>query len=98
MSIAALNEVTGADRRTLKKILKGTTPVGVHANGNLCTIAQAKRLHHRHIHRHAQAVVEDRAPAADRVAHAGFAEVNPERAEADGFAIEEFHGWRMVQS
>ena len=62
MSIAVLNEVTGAGMRTLKKILKGATPVGVHANGNLYTLAQAKRLQHRQIHRHAQAVVEDRAP------------------------------------
>ena len=54
---AVLNEVTGADRRTLKKILKGATLVCVHANGNLYTLAQAKRLPHRH----AQAVVEDRA-------------------------------------
>ena len=34
LTITALNEATGADRRTLKKILYDVTPVGVHANGN----------------------------------------------------------------
>ena len=42
LTIAALNEATGADRRTLKKALKDVTPVGVHPNGNLYTLAQAK--------------------------------------------------------
>ena len=42
LTITAISEVTGADRRTLKKILKGVTPVGIHPNGNLYSLHQAK--------------------------------------------------------
>ena len=42
LTIAALNEATGADRRTLKKALKDVPPVGVHPTGNLYTLTQAK--------------------------------------------------------
>ena len=42
MTVNALSDVTGADRRTLKKILKDATPVGVTERGNLYTLTQAK--------------------------------------------------------
>ena len=42
LTINALSDATGADRRTLKKILKDATPVGVTERGNLYTLTQAK--------------------------------------------------------
>ena len=42
LTINALSDATGADRRTLKKILKDAPPVGVTERGNLYTLAQAK--------------------------------------------------------